>query len=345
MKYVECVTAKGRTYHYFRHGGCRYPPALPDPADPDFAVQYRARHIEALGYPPVGERGPKKTTTLNWLVQRYRSSPEWKKLAPRTKSDYSRLLEIVCNAHGEKSFKGFTRARITLHVRDGLGLGPRQADYAVAALSIVFTWAHERELVTVNPCKGVKKLWSPKTAKGYRAWTDDEIGRFWDAADDRERMIAALAYYLALRPQDVAALTWFQLEGGASVRTKKRGKMLKSEIHPHLAEMLAQWPRTAGTIIAKSNGTPFDREGLSQIIGRATRRIGDLSGCTLHGLRSTALTRGSEMGATDHQLMALSTHSNVETLRRYTRDADKKALASAAVAVLPNIAKTQIAKP
>ncbi|MEM1150251.1 MAG: tyrosine-type recombinase/integrase [Pseudomonadota bacterium] len=343
LRYVQEIVAKGRTYYFFRHRGERI--RLPAPSDPKFHAAYRAAHIEALGHPPADDKAPAASfASFASLVDRYLRSPEFKALAPRTRRDYSQILDALREQHGPKSYKGFTKARVTEHIRDPLADTPRRADYAVAVLSAVFKWAIDRELIGENPCKGVKKLYKP--GAGYRAWTGAELQRYMAGADSRERLIVHLAFYLAARPQDVAALTWFQIQGDLiTVPTKKRGVIMQTDMHPTLVAILASVPRTTGPIIAKPDGGAFDSTGLSQIVKRAVRRIGGLDGCTLHGVRTTALTMAADAGASDHQLMALSTHSQAVTLQRYTRSADKMALASAAVRVLPDIAGTESGKP
>lgn len=340
LKYVQEVIAKGRTYHFFRYRGERTP--LPSPTDRGFHAAYRSAHITAVGHPPANDKAPVASFTS--LIDRYRRSPEFQGLAPRTRLDYGRILDVLRETHGEKNYKGFTRSRVTEHIRDPLASTPRRADYTVAVLSAVFGWAVDRELLSDNPCKGVKKLHTP--GAGYRAWSAAELRRYMEGADQRERLIVVLAFYLAARPQDVAALTWFQIEGDTiSMRTQKRGKVMQATMHPALVAALSAARRDTGPIISKPDGSPFDRAGISKIVGRAVRRTGGLRGCTLHGVRTTALTMAADAGASDHQLMALSTHSQAVTLQRYTRGADKTALASAAVMVLPDIAVTERGKP
>jgi hypothetical protein len=52
----------------------------------------------------------------------------------------------------------------------------------------------------------------------------------------------------------------------------------------------------------------------------------------LHGLKKSALRRLAEVGATAHELMAISGHKTLAETQRYTDAADKTRLANSAMA-------------
>lgn len=53
-----------------------------------------------------------------------------------------------------------------------------------------------------------------------------------------------------------------------------------------------------------------------------------------HGLRKAALRRLADAGATTHQIMAISGHRTLSEVQHYTRAAQQKTLAKAAMATI-----------
>ena len=103
LRYVLCYTDnRGKERCYFRHRGKRYP--LPDPSDEAFSVEY-ARLLRTV----AGQVAPAKDvasldnpSSLAWLIRSYQTSPEFKKLAPRTQQDYREALSPIALEHGAK---------------------------------------------------------------------------------------------------------------------------------------------------------------------------------------------------------------------------------------------------
>jgi integrase len=56
--------------------------------------------------------------------------------------------------------------------------------------------------------------------------------------------------------------------------------------------------------------------------------------CVLHGLRKAAARRLAEAGCTEKEIAAVTGHTTLKEIARYTRAADQKRLAAGAVAKL-----------
>ncbi|WP_157961763.1 site-specific integrase [Acuticoccus kandeliae] len=336
LRYVhQYRDVRGRMRTYFRYRGKRWP--LPDPADDDFGVVYR-RLCETVAKRAAGPKFPAETS-LNWLTRAYKDSAHFKRLAPRTQQDYSSLLSTVSGFVGDKSYAGFTSARIIRHVQDKLDETPRRADYAIAALSAVFGWAKKRGMVSENPCSGIEKI--NKGGAGYRAWTAAEIATFVTGCNDFEWLVFVLGLYTGQRPGDLVKLTWFEFDGERFRILQGKTKVaLEIDAHPVVRETLAAMRRTDGTILAKADGSPLKRTDLSSRWRHTQARLG-LSGCTIHGLRTTSSTVLAEAGASTKQLMAMSGHKTSLMAEHYTRNAEQRRLAKSSVALLPNIVRTK----
>jgi len=56
-----------------------------------------------------------------------------------------------------------------------------------------------------------------------------------------------------------------------------------------------------------------------------------LRNCSAHGLRKAAARRLAEAGCTEHEIAAITGHASLREVQRYTKAADQKRLAAAAM--------------
>jgi len=113
-------------------------------------------------------RGDAGRGTLRWLCEQYLASPAFATKRPATQSDYQFCHRQVITA---KLANGDVFGDVTLHrikpgtivkYRDKRGESARvRVNREIAYLSIVFSWAYERDMVKLNPVKGVKRLPEP----------------------------------------------------------------------------------------------------------------------------------------------------------------------------------------
>ena len=182
---------------------------------------------------------------------------------------------------------------------------------------------------------------------GFHTWTEDEIAQFESAhpIGSRERLALALGLYTAQRRGDVIRMGRQHLsdcldqrlrELGVTkmlfARQQKTGTELKLPIHPELQAMLDLVPATQMTFLTTLRGKPWDGKSFTQWFAVACDKAGLSSKCTFHGLRKASLTRLADAGCTPHEIMAFSGHKSLAEVERYTREADRKRLAQAAMA-------------
>jgi len=106
-----------------------------------------------------------KRNSLLWLCNKYLSSPAFAALRPSTKAEYLGCHQQVISKRsdegdvfGEIPFQDITPG-VLLKYRDARAQKARvRANRELTYLSIVFSWAYERDIVKTNPAKGVKRL-------------------------------------------------------------------------------------------------------------------------------------------------------------------------------------------
>lgn len=341
LKYVsQFADRHGRIRTYFRFKGRRH--ALPDPSDPGFMAAYKRLHGKLLGSAAVVTKGDE---SLGWLIGRYQAAPEFKALRESTRKEYARILSDIGMAHGTKDWRKLTYEKVLEHIRDPLADTPRKADTYVVILSAVYSWTINRRMATENPCRGVPRLY--KKGAGYRAWTRAEMETFAAGATEDEYLIFALALYTGQRAGDLVQLTWFQWDGsGFRLIQNKTGSALYIPAHPSLRTELERRTVRSGTIIATPGDKPqaYARSTISKRIEKACRRMG-LSGCTLHGLRTTHATLIAQSGKGSKVIASTTGHRQLAMVEHYTRNADQAALAEIAIGSLPNVERTGSGKP
>jgi len=335
----------GKERFYFRYRR-KTLGSLPHPSDPKFHAVYQKFHKQVAGEGAPLTQGK---DSLGWLIGKYQASPEFKSLAPRTRSDYAKHLAAIGLEHGRRSWRALTYEKVLEKIRDPLADRPRTADLRVAVLSACYGWAiNERRLAKMeNPCKGVRKL--AKKGPGYRAWTINEINTFAKGATEDEFFLFAMAIYTALRAGDLAELNWFQFDGTVfRIALNKSGEnvVLRLPVHDALRPLIEARRKETGWVFPakKKDGAHQRPDSLSKVIGKATARMG-LSGCTLHGLRTSLSTILAEGGASEKEIASWTGHQDLSMVEHYVRDAEQARLAVAGLARLPNIQRTVGVKP
>ena len=158
-----------KTYYWAWKSG---PPLQGEPGTPEFVASYNAAVAQKVA-PPTG--------VLLTLLFRFQESGEFQhSISPRTRRDYIKQIKRIEKTFGDFPIKAMaapgTRA-IFLKWRDELAqTSLRQADYAYGTLARILSWAHNRRLITENPCaKGGKLYHGTRVDK---IWDDEQVARF-----------------------------------------------------------------------------------------------------------------------------------------------------------------------
>ncbi len=329
LKHVKSYRSGGRVYFYHRLTKERLPA--------DEAA--RAQRVLQINADLDGWRDDVIPGSLGDVICRYRASPEFRRLAPATRATYGTYLNLL-----ERSGR-IPRTPIAdinvawlYEVRDVMADTPRAADQMLAVLSYLLSFAIARGMRQDNPAQHVKKL---RGGKSYEPWPDVAIERF--RADANPRMVWALnlAIYTGQRRADVLAMQWRHVEDGLiAVAQQKTGERLQIPIHAELATVLEGIPRVGTNIVHREDGRSYTAGGFSAIFRREQQRLG-LGGLQFHGLRHTAAARLAEAGCTDREIMAILGHRTASMVSRYTRGAEQKRLAKAAIVKLESRAKRE----
>jgi integrase len=322
------IDRHGKPRWYFRRVGFKQVPLPGLPWSPEFMAAYEA----ALNAPrsPIGAKraGP---NSVNEAVARYLQSKAFiEGLAPITQVLRRQLLERFRTAHGEKRL-AMMEAR---HVAQLLGsLRPYPQRNMLKALRGLMAFAMAERLIEVDPTSSYKPT-RIKDTGGFIPWTDIDIAKFeaTHPIGSRARLALALLLFTGQRRGDVVRIGRQHIRDGIlSLKQNKTGAQIDIPVLAELRLVLDATPSDHLTFLVNESGQPFTAEGFGKWFRQVCNQAGLEKGLSAHGLRKAAATRLADHGATAHELMAWFGWASLTEAERYTRAANRKALAQGVV--------------
>lgn len=327
---VKRVRSKGRLYFYHRKTG---EPIKAAPNTLAFAVEVERLNRMAR---PSPER-QKERGTLGALIAAYRASPEYARLADRTRADYNKVFDYLASIDGMALIQLSGSAVIKIRDRALAQKKRRFANHVLQVLGTILNWGRPRDLAPGNPAAGIPKVPRPRDmAKANRAWSEVEREAVLGAATGGLKMAIALGMFAGMRIGDAARVTWSIYDGtNIEWRQGKTGDAVWLPAHRELRTLLDAAPRTATTIVTGAAGRPLMESGLAKafrtliVLLERDGRIGD--GLTFHGLRHTAGKTLADLGADPRAIQALLGQRSLSMAIHYSQEADRRRAATTAI--------------
>jgi integrase len=337
LPYLKIYESNGGQYAYFRRGSFRVRLAA-ETGSPKFLDEYQkayeigAERAKASKAPATFESISYLPGSMGALILAYKKSHEYKILGNATKAGYDRALEAISPAKRQLPVKDLTRAYV-IGRRDKMAATPYKANYFVAVLKVLLSWAMQRDLVKSNEAKSVKRL---KTTGTHRPWIDAEIELFTGSAAGNFALPVLIGLYTGQRLGDVLRIPHSAYDGQTIILTQnKTGVRMAVPVHPVLKESLDTVSKTAVTICARADGHSWKIDHFKHAFAAKRRALGLPDDLHFHGLRHSAASRMAEAGASDAQIQGVTGHKTRAMVELYTAGARQKALASSAISMLP----------
>jgi integrase len=332
LQYIhEFRDRHGKLRRYVRlPNGKRFP--LPGaPGTDQFMAAYQAA-LAGEAPPPRSNIGAGRTQpgTINAAVVSYFNSAAFQKMAPESRRTRRGILERFRVEHGDKRIALLQRSHVDRMVA-AKAATPVAARNFLSALRVLMDYCIVQEWRTDNPAQSVK----PPQVKsdGYYTWTETDIAAFETAhpIGSKARLALALLLYTAQRRSDIVRLGRQHVRDGAiHVRQQKTKVSLAIPIHPELAAILDATPLNNLTFVSTESGKPFTPASFANWFREMCQQAG-LEGCTPHGLRKAACRRLAEAGCSANVIAALSGHTSLREVQRYTKAADQALMARSAI--------------
>lgn len=326
-KYVDRIRAGGKDYYYFRHGGHRWP--LPeDPTSPAWHEAYAQRLRQAEIDHAPRTFAPR---TVGALITDYKASAEHLALAPKSRADYCRMLDLMAPIAGELA-EDIQRAHVRELALDLIDT-PRTHKFFSQVVSRLFSFAIDNGYCLTNPAARMKRI---GRAESYLPWPDDACAQF-EASSPPDWMVRCymLARYTGQRLGDVLEMTWRQYDGaGIEVQQNKTlasgGDLLWICAHKRLRDYLDGLPRDALLMVVMPSGAPWKATTASKYLNGWLDDIG-LGDLNVHGLRHRSGKELADAGCSGHMIQAVLGHKTLQMVENYTRRANQKRLSTAAI--------------
>lgn len=248
------------------------------------------------------------------VIDAYLASPEWARLADRTRYVWRRIVERIRIRWGNTAIALWSaphQLQEILSWRNGYRHQPRTADHQLTVLHHMLAWARLHGWVTTNIAANIPRLYRPGT-RAEIIWHPDEIERFCAAAPQHVADGMRLAAMTGLRRADLVALRWSEIERFSIKRvTLKSGRRRKRAIVPvtpqlrSLLEELKEREREPGveTVLVNSRGISWSKDGFSHRFNvvRDALDIRHTDGRKkhLHDVRGTYATQLVKLGLSD----------------------------------------------
>jgi integrase len=329
LRYVQKFKDRhGHLRLYLRRKG-HQPVALPPEADPDFLKAYQIA-LAATAPEPVSRVS---TGSLEALVRGYYTSAKFKQLGASTQIVYRRIIAELCRKHGTKPVALLGTEHIQRWL-DQKSDTPAAANHLLRTVRALMRYAKQTKMITTDPTIGVERL--KEVGQGTETWTEEDIAAYearWPIGT-RPRLAMALLLYTGQRRSDVVRMGRQHVNVGVmEVRpVKRQGKtILHIPLHSDLAAAIALETDRL-TFLMTETGKPFSSNGFYNAFKLWVEAAGLPTDRSPHGLRKAACRRLAEAGCSVKEIAAITGHKRLSEIEIYTKAADQKLLARAAVA-------------
>lgn len=314
---------------YFRRSGEKRIP-LPLPVgSAAFLEAYKAAMAGEGDKPPSVKAPPQGS--ISALCEAYYRSADFTQLSESTKGTYRGIIENFRAKHGHKPVAKL-EARHVRGFLDAKSATPAAANNLLRILRLLMRHALERDWITTDPTRDVRPL--RRKTDGFATWSEADIARYEAAhpIGSRERLAFTLMLYTGARRSDVVKLGWQHIQGDRLVfRQQKTGGRVSILIHKNLFAILATTPRDKLAFLSTRLGKPFTAESFGNWFRSTCKDAGLSDGLSAHGLRKAVARRLAEAGCTPHEIAAVTGHTTLKEVERYTKEANRDQLAEAAI--------------
>jgi integrase len=332
----------GNIRYYFRRAKGTPKIALKGaPGSVEFVTQYQLLLAGNADEQP--ERVQAKT--FRWLAVQYFSAPTFMRLDVSTQTYRRRVLESMLQEpirpNSPKTYGMMPLAAIATKslrvLRDRKADLPEAANYRVKVLRHLFKWAIDYEHMRSNPARELTRL--ENASQGFHTWTVEEVEQFEKRhlVGTKARLALALLMWTGVRRSDVVLLGRQHVRAGwlKFTQTKNRNRNpVTTEIPllPQLHTIIEASPTGDLTFLVTEYGLPFTVAGFGNWFRERCKEAG-VPG-SAHGLRKAGAATAAENGASTLQLMSIFGWSSIKEAERYTRAAERRKMAAAAIDLL-----------
>jgi integrase len=303
---------------------------------PDMTLsQARTEALQTLaamrgGIDPTSDRRARlraaqaRSITIRELSERWITEFVIPKLKPRTVSDYQQLLSRhILPSLGNLTVAEIDHEHIERRHRE-MKSTPRRANYAVAVLRALLSFAIRHRLRSNNPAAGIKLY---RETKRERFLSEAEIGAAVDAIAEAEKRgvvgpFAAAGLRLALltgaRSGEITSIRWEHVDWERRLirlPDSKNNEPRTIQLSDSAIEVLRSTPHVGPYVVAgQRHGVPY--KSLTRAWAGA-RKYAGLNDVRLHDLRHSYASLAAGRGLSLYTIGKLLGHKDAKSTQRY----------------------------
>ena len=275
----------------------------------------------------------KPSSSVADLSHYYYASNDFKALRPTTKVDYTYFIGLLVNSIGDRKHTTVTSKVAKQLYEQWVIKGISYANHAATCASRMFNYAIDMEQIQFNPFTNIKRKSTPQRKV---VWKHSDVVKFLDVAFDKYEyrnvgLIVAMAYRWTQRLGDMRMLTWDTIdfeEQRLNLEQSKRRAEVFLPIDDELFELLKDQHEDFGfqqyvaPHPAPVDGAfnPYAMERLSKIGRKVMREAGLPEKLRLMDLRRTGVTQMMEAGVPLPQIMSVTGHNHVASVKPYMKN-------------------------
>lgn len=288
--------------------------------------------VKEYRYSPHKKLAPKEAPdSISALVKAYLASQNWDSLKESTRRTYAIYLRELEEIGSAPAASVKRRAIHAIHDSLSRHRGNGAATGFLRASGAFFSWAVDREWIEHSPVHRIKA----KPGGHLPAWSREQADLAQRLLPEHFRRVVILARYTGQRRGDLIALTWRAYDGQTiELVQQKTGEPLTIPCPEPLRTELDRWQANRDpsvTILTNTYGRPWTAPHLSRELPKALAKVGMSDDLNVHGLRKLAAAELADAGCSTHEIAAITGHRTLSMVALYTRSADQKRLAKAAV--------------
>ncbi|MBQ4826600.1 tyrosine-type recombinase/integrase [Leisingera sp. HS039] len=284
--------------------------------------------------------------SIQWLTDKYlihlENMVEARQASPTTLRKRKSQLHWLCSfktedgdAYGEMSLSAPSAAFV--RARDARAATPAEADNIIKAARAMYKWACDVGHAEVNPLVGIAKI--HRSQGGATPWTTSDLKRFKERHPKGTMAHLALTLHMFTGARSGDAI-WlgrnqeFESHGMRWLgwQPRKRGAAyVEIPMASPLREAVAAVARIGDAFILNEHGKPFKNADSYRNWLRKRCDEAGLIGKSSHGIRKALAELLAEEGCSEHQIMAVLSHTQPSTSAIYTKDAERRVLAAEAM--------------
>ena len=274
----------------------------------------------------------KSSSKVTDLINYYYMSNDFNALRHSTKVDYRYFLTVLHQTMGWRKYEHVTSKVAKQAYEEWVKRGISFANHAATCASRVYNYAIQMEHTTYNPWANIKRK---SVVQRKVVWTHADVIKFLDVAysDFEYRnigLIVQMAYEWCQRLGDMRMLTWDNVDFRTQKLTLEQSKR-RADVELPISEDLLQMLNAQRNDFGFQNYVaphprptdgmynPYAMERLSKV-GRRVMRLAKLpEELRLMDLRRTGVTQMVDAGVPLPQVMAVTGHNHVSSVKPYMK--------------------------